>query len=119
MKYITKISILFMVIMFSGLVTYAQKTEKEKFKVYGKCEMCAERIEEAAEAVEGVESASWDMLSKKIKVKYDPAQVKLIEIHEAIAEVGHDTDRVRADDETYENLHHCCHYERKELKMKQ
>jgi len=118
MKYITKISIIFMAIMFIGLVSYAQKTEKEKFKVYGKCEMCEVRIEKAAEALEGVESATWDVLSKKIKVKYDPAKVKLIEIHEAIAEVGHDTDRVRADDETYENLHHCCHYERKEVEKK-
>lgn len=90
----------------------AQKTEKEKFKVYGKCEMCEDRIEEAAKSIDGVKSAEWDKLSKKIKVKFDPEKVKLIEIHEAIVEVGHDTDKMKADDDTYMNLHHCCHYER-------
>jgi len=30
-----------------------------------------------------------------------------------LAKVGHDTDEVKATDEVYENLHHCCKYERK------
>lgn len=110
MKHIAKYSLI-LIVLFSGNVSsQAQQTEKEKFKVYGKCEMCEDRIEKAAEALDGVESANWDVLSKKIKVKYDPHKVKLIEIHEAIAEVGHDTEKVRADDETYNNLHSCCKY---------
>ncbi|MDZ7742487.1 MAG: heavy-metal-associated domain-containing protein [Bacteroidota bacterium] len=109
-----KAYIIIIAFLFGAIGLQAQKTEKEKFKVYGKCEMCEERIEKAAEALDGVQSADWDILSKKIKVKYDPEKVKLIEIHEAIAKVGHDTEKVRADDETYGKLHHCCHYERKE-----
>lgn len=86
----------------------------EKFKVYGNCEMCEERIENAVESLNGVTYADWDKLSGKIKVKYNPSKVKLLEIHEAIAEEGHDTEKVKADDETYNNLHHCCKYKRSE-----
>ena len=111
-------SILVITIVFTGIINAqaGNDKEKDKFKVYGKCGMCEDRIEKAAEDLDGVHSASWDVLSKKIKVKYNPEKVKLIEIHEAIAEVGHDTEKVRADDETYKNLHHCCHYERKKEK---
>lgn len=112
MKNTIKTSLVMIVLMLATTALYAQKTEKEKFKVYGKCEMCEDRIEKAATSLDGVKSAEWDKLSKKIKVKFDPEKVKLIEIHEAIAKVGHDTDEVKADDETYKNLHHCCHYER-------
>lgn len=110
MKHIAKYSLI-LIVFFSGILSaQAQKPQKEKFKVYGKCEMCEDRIEKAAEALDGVHSASWDVLSKKIKVKYDPEKVKLIEIHETIAEVGHDTEKFRADSETYNNLHSCCKY---------
>jgi hypothetical protein len=33
-------------------------------------------------------------------------------VKKAIAKAGHDTDTVKADDVTYNNLHHCCKYER-------
>lgn len=90
-----------------------QKVEKEKFKVYGNCEMCEERIEGAAESLDGLLSADWDKLSEKIKVKYDPSKVKLLEIHEAIADVGHDTEKLEAEGIAYEELPGCCKYERK------
>jgi len=35
-----------------------------------------------------------------------------MEIHEAIAAVGHDTEKVKATDEAYEELHTCCKYPR-------
>jgi hypothetical protein len=37
-----------------------------------------------------------------------------LEVKKAIAKVGHDTDEVKTTDATYENLHHCCLYDRKE-----
>jgi hypothetical protein len=45
-------------------------------------------------------------------VVFDAAKVKPSQIHSAVAAVGHDTDKVRADDKVYENLHGCCKYER-------
>jgi hypothetical protein len=34
-------------------------------------------------------------------------------VKKAIAKVGHDAEEEKASDEVYDNLHHCCKYERK------
>ena len=38
------------------------------------------------------------------------------DIEKKVAEAGHDTEHVRADDKVYENLHGCCKYDRPEKK---
>ncbi len=82
-----------------------------KFKVYGNCGMCEKRIEKAAK-IEGVVLADWDVDSKILTVTFDPVKVKPSQLHKAVAAVGHDTDKERADDAVYEQLHGCCKYER-------
>jgi copper chaperone CopZ len=89
----------------------AQVGTTTKLKVYGNCGMCEKRIEKAAE-IEGVSSAEWDAATQMLVVVFDAAKVKPSQIHSAVAAVGHDTDKVRADDKVYENLHGCCKYER-------
>lgn len=84
----------------------------ETFKVYGNCGMCKTRIEKAAQSLNGVSAADWDMATKMLKVTFDPAKVKVEEIHNKIAGVGHDTDKVKAKDEVYDTLHGCCKYDR-------
>jgi membrane fusion protein, copper/silver efflux system len=80
------------------------------FGVSGNCEMCKERIENAAKSVTGVLSAVWDVNSKKITVEYDDTRVSLDNIQEAIARAGHDTEKFKAPDEVYNNLPECCLY---------
>jgi len=82
--------------------------EHEMFKVDGACGMCKDRIEAAALSVEGVTSAEWNEDSKMIHVNY--ADVALIEIHKAIAAVGHDTEKITAPDDVYSELPGCCLY---------
>lgn len=94
------------------LTLFAGPIKTEKFKVGGKCGMCKARIEKAANSVDGVTSAEWDKESQMIEVSFDEAKTKILKVHEAIAEVGHDTELIRADDETYANLPSCCDYER-------
>ncbi|MFO8087404.1 MAG: heavy-metal-associated domain-containing protein [Bacteroidales bacterium] len=84
--------------------------EKASFKVYGNCGMCENRIEKAAKGLEGVTSASWDRDSEMLTIKYNPEKVKVMDVHKAIAKVGHDTKKVKADDQTYKNLPGCCKY---------
>lgn len=79
------------------------------FFVNGECGMCQNRIEKAAK-IDGVKEASWDMESKMISVTYDATKINELAIHEAIAAVGHDTKKVKADDKTYGNLPGCCLY---------
>lgn len=86
--------------------------QKAEFKVYGTCGMCETRIEKAAKSVDGVTSADWNREIKMLTIEYDTEKVSLDDVHKKIAEVGHDTDKVRAKDEVYQGLPACCHYER-------
>lgn len=91
---------------------FAQAKQTDSFKVYGNCEMCKERIEEAA-LQPGVRSAVWDVKTKQIKVVYDPAKIKNENIQQKIAAVGHDTEKQKAPAAVYDKLPECCQYERK------
>ncbi|MBY0425375.1 MAG: heavy-metal-associated domain-containing protein [Cytophagales bacterium] len=91
----------------------AAGNETAVFKVYGNCEMCKDRIEGSLKGVKGVQSASWDVNSKKMKVTFDPSVVSSDAIQKKIASVGHDTEKVTAATKTYEGLPGCCQYDRK------
>jgi len=78
--------------------------------VQGLCEMCKERIEKTAKAVNGVHTASWDLKTKQLHLGFDPAQTSADAVAEAIAKVGHDTDKYKADKATYDALPDCCKY---------
>ncbi len=84
----------------------------QEIKVYGNCEMCKERIEEAALDLEGILKADWNQETKILHLQFNPDMVSVDIIEQAIAEVGHDTDNYRASDEVYAELHECCKYER-------
>ena len=88
------------------------KYEKENFKVWGKCEMCKTLIEKTVKSIDGVKTARWNMINGNMKVKFNPELTNLDDIHKAIALVGYDTELYKATDESYNNLHFCCKYER-------
>lgn len=101
-----------MLLGLGSLTLVAGPGKTEKFKVAGNCGMCEARIEKAAKLVNGVTAAEWDKETKMIEVSFDAAEANIQKIHEAIAGVGHDTELVKADDETYAELPGCCKYER-------
>ncbi len=109
----TSISIILVMLLALGFSVSAQGVKTEKFRVEGNCNMCKTRIEKAANSLEGVQSAEWDVKTKMITVKFDPARTDLHKIHMAIAKAGHDTDMHKASDEAYDKLPACCKYERK------
>jgi len=86
------------------------KIEHSSFYVSGNCEMCKDRIEKAALAVNGVAKANWDIKKKVINVEYDIKKTDLTVIQKAIAKAGHDTELYKADDATYNALPECCLY---------
>ncbi|WP_053970105.1 heavy-metal-associated domain-containing protein [Mangrovimonas sp. ST2L15] len=88
------------------------------FGVRGNCGMCKSTIETAANGVEGVASANWDVDKKKIDVTFDESKTDLMAIHQAIAASGYDTEKVVGDLEAYEKLPGCCHYDH-EMAMNQ
>lgn len=82
------------------------------FGVRGNCGMCKATIEKAAQSLEGVAAATWDVKKKSISVSYDEHKVKEKEIHNAIAAAGYDTDQASGDKVAYKNLPKCCLYDR-------
>ena len=81
------------------------------FGVRGNCGMCKKTIEKAANSVEGVASANWDVDKKKIDVSFDDTKTDAMAIHNAIAESGYDTEKVQGDEQAYKNLAGCCQYD--------
>ena len=98
------------------LTTFAQKPkwEKVKFQVLGNCDMCKTKVEKGATGVEGVKTARWNIVTGKMKVKFNPAITNANKIQLMIASIGYDTENYKATDEVYNNLHHCCKYEREQ-----
>ena len=89
--------------------SFAQKKVEIEFQVSGVCGMCEARIEKALD-VPGIIMADWDVETKKAKVAYQTKALTEEQIHQLIANVGHDTDKIKATDEAYANMHGCCKY---------
>ncbi|HTE31789.1 MAG TPA: heavy-metal-associated domain-containing protein [Chryseolinea sp.] len=99
----------------SGKELLNNRTKTESIKVYGECGMCKKRIEKAAIAVKGVQSANWNEDSKYLTINYDLFKKDVPDnVQQKVTEAGHDTGKYKADDAVYEGLPACCHYSRKQ-----
>lgn len=92
-------------------VVNAAVISTDSIEVHGNCGMCKNRIEKAA-LKKGVKSAIWSPKTKILVLKYDSEKINPEEIEQHIASVGHDTPKVKASDEAYNNLPDCCQYDR-------
>lgn len=81
-------------------------------KVLGKCGECKERIETAAK-LDGVAMTEWSDETKVLTVSFDSTKTNINAIAKAIAAVGHDNEKFKADDKVYGALPSCCQYKRK------
>jgi periplasmic mercuric ion binding protein len=106
-----------MMLLFVALSAQAQdkknKNAKYEIEVLGNCDLCKKRIERASFSVKGVKSANYNLNDNTLHLIINEQKCSILDVKKAIAKVGHDTDEVKATDEDYENLHGCCHYERK------
>lgn len=92
---------------------YQQKSNNSQqivFGVRGSCGMCKERIERAAISTPGVKSAQWDQAKQVIRLQIDQKKTSADVVAKAIAKAGHDTDKYKADQKTYNELPGCCQY---------
>lgn len=81
------------------------------FGVKGNCTMCKTTIETAANSLDGVLKADWNVQTKQLSLVYDSQIVELIRVHEAIANSGYGTELVENNMDSYENLPLCCKYD--------
>jgi copper chaperone CopZ len=84
-------------------------TIKAIIPVSGNCSMCKARIEKALDRP-GIKMASWSPKTKQLQVVYNSSKVTEKQVHEWVAGTGHDTDKVKANDEVYAALPFCCLY---------
>jgi outer membrane receptor for ferrienterochelin and colicin len=86
------------------------KAENE-FYVKGNCESCKARIEKAAKDA-GADSAEWSAEKQSVTLNFNAQKTSADKILRKIAEVGHDNEKYKAEDQTYQNLPSCCLYDR-------
>ncbi|MGV3527758.1 MAG: TonB-dependent receptor domain-containing protein [Flavisolibacter sp.] len=104
------IQILFIVFSLLNLTQlYAQSDTTASIWVNGVCGQCEQRIEKALK-IKGVSTAKWDIPSQQLTVTYDPSRLSLNDIHQKMADIGHDTELKKAKDDVYQALPDCCHY---------
>lgn len=88
------------------------KTEElAMFGVRGNCYKCKAAIQEAAYNIRGVNKAYWYVKEKKLFISFDNTKTSKLEVQEAIAITGYDTEKVKANEIAYNNLPVCCQYD--------
>ena len=99
----------------NGCALFQGKKNKvnTSFTVYGSCEMCKERIETALDR-QGIQTAYWSKEEQKVFITYQSNLFTEEQLHNIVAMVGHDTEKVKADNIVYQNLPGCCHYRKEE-----
>ena len=100
--------LLLAVVALTAVSARAQKAELT-FGVSGLCGMCEDRIEAAFDQ-KGIVAADYDLEKKTIHVVYKTKKWDVERLHKLAIAVGHDTDKFKADDEVYANIHGCCKY---------
>ena len=106
-------NLLIIVLTIISTTAFGQK-EKSKyqeinFKVSGVCGMCEDRIEKVLDT-KGIRVAEWDVDTHNCKVIFNSTLITELAIHKIVAGAGHDTDKVKASKESYDNIHNCCKY---------
>ncbi|MBP2831294.1 heavy-metal-associated domain-containing protein [Aquimarina sp. U1-2] len=96
-------------------ISAQNKNAKTVIKVDGICGMCKKRIETAAIKTKGVKSAVWNVDTKTCSLIFDERKTDLTTISQQIANVGHDTEMIKATDEAYNSVHPCCLYRNDEI----
>ena len=87
----------------------------QTYRVNGDCEMCKKTIELACYSVKGVKKAVWNTDSLQLTVTFDSLKTNRTVILQRVAQKGYDTELIKADDKTYNNLTKCCQYDRKRI----
>ena len=109
--------VLGMMLLFVTLSTQAQdkknKNAKYNIEVNGNCEQCQKRIQKAAFSVSGVKSADWHIDDHILHLIINEEKCTVLDVKNAIAKVGHDTDEVKSTSEAYNKLPGCCQFDRK------
>jgi len=113
MKTIIKNSLLIFIASLATNFSFAQSKNLKSvdIKVYGNCGMCKKTIEKAGN-IKGVAKTVWNTETAMATITIDSTKTTIDDILKKIAAVGYVSDKFRAPDDVYSNLHGCCQYDR-------
>jgi cation transport ATPase len=97
-----------LLITISSLTAQDSKIVEKEFKVFGNCTQCKTRIEKAVK-IDEVKYSKWNKSTKMLKVAFENS-ITVDSLQRRLADVGHDTEKYKAKDETYAQLPKCCLY---------
>ena len=106
------IAVLFITFTTQG-VAQSSNIKTITFKVDGVCGMCKDRIESTLD-IKGVKFVEWNVNSHVCEVIFRTDKITEKEIHQALADVGHDTEKIKASEKAYAQIHGCCKYRSEE-----
>ncbi|HNJ57583.1 MAG TPA: TonB-dependent receptor [Chitinophagaceae bacterium] len=106
-----KTLLLYTICLLLSLNVNAQTHKTYSFKVKGSCEMCKERIEQAAKTA-GAININYNLATQVLSFSLDNEKLNVADIEKAVANIGHDTEHFSSPDKTYNELPDCCHYTR-------
>ena len=109
MKLYIKSSIVILFTIIASSSFSQKKITETTLKVDGVCFMCKNRIETALDTA-GVKYAEWDIDTQILKIAFRNDKYTENDISQILANVGHDTEKIKATDEAYESVHLCCRY---------
>jgi len=97
------------VIRASGYEPILPRVESEMREVVLKiagmtCASCAATVEKALSSLAGVESASVNIATEKARVKYDPGLVSILDLRQAVIDIGYDLETEEEVDRSVEEM---------------
>ncbi len=99
---------LFLLLVVFAFTAMAAPPKKVVIQTNAVCEMCKNAIEKNLYDIDGVEKAELDLVTKKVKIKYDADVVDVATLRQAIANTGYEADEVPARPKAQEALAACC-----------
>jgi len=118
-------TIKFILLLFFLIITVLVKAQDSShatiaktFKVFGACEQCKNRIENALKT-KGIKKAIWDVDAQLLNLVYDSTEITLNKIENKILAIGHDLENKKAKDIIYKELPACCNYRELEADLNQ
>lgn len=91
-----------------GFLAMAAPPKKIVIQTNAICGMCKTNIETSLNGLDGVKDAELDLVTMKVKIKYDDKLVDAATLRQAIANTGYNADDVPARPKAQEALAACC-----------
>ena len=100
----------FLPLLFVALFTMSVAAPPKKVVIQTNaiCEMCKSSIEKQLLGLDGVAKAELDLVTKKVKIKYDEDVIDVATLRQAIAATGYQADDVPPRPKAQANLAACC-----------